>query len=86
VRSEALAFEISPEVGLRYGSLTPDEFGQIVDGYQRRNDRAWERTAWLVSHLLGAWVEKPPTPDTLLGATFVARRAARDRAGDPVAP
>jgi hypothetical protein len=82
--SEALAFDISPNVGLRFWTFTPFQFGQIVAGWQAREDAEWYRVAWMTAHMLAPWSKKTLKPETLLGPQFLARRRARRRL--PVAP
>jgi hypothetical protein len=36
---------------------------------RRKEERAWERAAWMVHYLLAAWIEKPPSVHQLLGRT-----------------
>lgn len=61
------------EMGLRpweFQRMTPAEFTQAVEGYHRRQEREWERTAWLVQHMYVPHLKKgkkPPTIDALLG-------------------
>jgi hypothetical protein len=57
-------------VGLRFGDLTPEEFLQIVEGYHKREERDWYRTAWMVAYLLKPWSKRGGgrlTPEKLLG-------------------
>lgn len=52
--------------------MTPDELEWALAGFQRRQAREYQRLAWMVSSLLGAWVKKAPTPAQLLGPQMTA--------------
>jgi hypothetical protein len=47
--------------------MTPGELFDREEAHQRHREEEWERTAWMVSRLMAAWIEKPPTVDQLLG-------------------
>lgn len=38
----------------------------MLEGWQWREDRAWERAAWMVAYLLQPWSKRPITPAELL--------------------
>ena len=67
------AEEMAYEMGLRpweFQRMTPAEFAQVVAGYERRQEREWERVAWLVMHMYAPHMgkhKKPPSVDKLLG-------------------
>jgi hypothetical protein len=51
-----------------FWQMTPAELQLRVEAFERAEKTAWERTAWMVSHLMSAWVgDKAPSPDELLG-------------------
>ncbi len=65
-----MAYDISPDVGLRYWNLTPREFVMIAEGHIERTEREWYRTAWLAAHMLSPYRKQgqpPPKPHKLLG-------------------
>jgi hypothetical protein len=50
--------------------MTPAEFSAVVSGYERAQEREWERAAWIVMHMYSPHMrkgQKPPTVDKLLG-------------------
>jgi len=50
--------------------MTPSEFSAMVAGYEQRQEREYERVAWLVMHMYAPHMKKgkkPPTVDKLLG-------------------
>ena len=51
-----------------FWSLTPREFRNMMDGYKKRQDGEWQRTAQLASWIMAAQLgKKAPTADKLLG-------------------
>jgi hypothetical protein len=65
-----LAYEISPETGLRFWDVTPETFAMIADGYIARSEREWYRAAWVVAHLMSPHLKKGAPalkPHKLLG-------------------
>lgn len=50
-----------------FWSMAPQDFDERWDMFQRREERALERAAWMVHHLLSAWCKTVPTVDELLG-------------------
>ena len=38
-----------------------------MDGWKWREDRQWERAAWMVAYLLQPWSKRPIRPAELLG-------------------
>jgi hypothetical protein len=69
-------------VGLRFGDLTPGEFGQIVEGFRRREERDWYRSAWMVAYFLAPHVKRKVTPEKLLGWSPASRRRKTTPAPD----
>jgi hypothetical protein len=54
----------------QFDQLTPAEFKAAVAGYERRQEREFERFAWLVMHMYAPHMrkgQKPPSVDKLLG-------------------
>ncbi len=50
--------------------MTPAEFRAFAAGYERRQEREWERAAWMVMHMYAPHMrrgQKAPTVDKLLG-------------------
>ncbi len=47
--------------------MTPGDLAERNDLYQRRKRQEYEQLAWVVSRIMGAWVEHPPSVDELLG-------------------
>ena len=47
--------------------LTPREFGLLRDGFNRREDRAWEKVATLGLWILAPWSKQQHTVLSLLG-------------------
>jgi hypothetical protein len=49
------------ELALRpweFWELTPAELSVMLDGYNRRERRAWERTAWLAANIMNVWTKR----------------------------
>jgi hypothetical protein len=60
------------EAGLlpwEFWNMTPAELTERHEARCERDDREWERSAWMVSWILAAWTKDPPTVDELLGRT-----------------
>ena len=60
------------EIGIgatRFWNLTPALLAERVEMFRRRQDRLWERTAWLAHHVMAAFIgsDKTPSVDRLLG-------------------
>lgn len=51
----------------------------MAEGYRWREEREWERAAWMVAYLLAPHVKKPPTIDQLLGREQVKTKADKKR-------
>jgi hypothetical protein len=48
--------------------LTPREYRNMMNGYKKRQDVEWQRTAQLASWIMSAHIgKKAPTADSLLG-------------------
>lgn len=50
--------------------MTPQEFSDWVEGYRDREERLWDRVAWMISHHYAMHIKKgkkPPSIDKLLG-------------------
>jgi hypothetical protein len=47
--------------------MTPAELDERREGARRQDEREWERAAWMVRCILGAWTKTPPSVDQLLG-------------------
>lgn len=50
--------------------MTPAEFEGQMAGYRKRQEREWERAAWIVHHGYAPHMKRgkrPPSPDKLLG-------------------
>lgn len=56
-------------IGLReFGRMTPAELTHAVKAFNRREEREWYRTAWLMSRIASLVMgKKAPSPEKLLG-------------------
>ncbi len=59
--------------------LTPAELSALMAGYNWRQEREWERTAWVVAYLLTPHVTRPLTVDQLLGRERVRTEADKQQ-------
>lgn len=61
--------------------LTPREFWILINGYRVREERVWERTAWMVAHLMNVSgnLKKAVTVDKLLGRDGTANLTDDDK-------
>lgn len=60
-----------------YWRATPSELADALRGAAHRDERDWERAAWLAAHLInvsGKSVKKNVTPQQLLGRAKRARK------------
>lgn len=65
-----MAYECLGLLPFQFWMLTPAEFDKMMQGYSRREEREWERTAWLAAHIVnmsGKMTKKDVTIDILLG-------------------
>ena len=61
--------------------LTLAEVRTLGEWAEWRDDRQWMLAAWMCANLMNATgnMKTAVQPDTLLGSTFAARQAARER-------
>lgn len=55
----------------RFWQMTPAALADVVEMHRVREGLKWERAAWMVHHIMSAFIgsAKAPTPDKLLGRT-----------------
>jgi hypothetical protein len=52
----------------RFWTMTPADVRERLVVYRKQDAVAWERAAWMVHHIMSAWVGKnAPSVDKLLG-------------------
>jgi hypothetical protein len=62
-----------------FARLTPSEFTAMVEGYRKRQEQEWYRTAWLACYVLAPHSKRKLTPEKLLGRPSAQRPARRIR-------
>jgi hypothetical protein len=52
-----------------FWAMTPADLAEHWDIFQRREEREWERSAWMVHHIMAAFIgsKHAPSVDKLLG-------------------
>ncbi len=76
-----MALKLFPLRPWEYWRLTPAELGEMLVGSAARDEKEWERAAFIVSSLMnvsGKLLKKPVTVDQLLG-----RKPKRHEIVDP---
>lgn len=62
--------ELGVPLGLHLDEVLSLPLGDLdlrLRRFREEDERRWEGRAWMVRHLLGAWVKNPPTIEQLLG-------------------
>lgn len=85
-----MAYELCGLLPWDFERLTPREFERMQAAALARLDHLWDRTAWIVAHLMNAagFMKSPMTVRRLLGREFgrgrtLMRRAAATREQTP---
>jgi hypothetical protein len=80
-----LAYDIGPDLVLKFWMLTPEEFAVHADCYYRRLAREADRSAILLCNLRAVILgKKRVKPSDILGRPLLSAQRKRQRATRPV--